>query len=361
MRSSWGFVLFLIVFLLLYGAMNGYVLFRLAGMLGFKKKLVVLILTVLLTASFILATMLEAGIGNIFSRVIYLLCASWMGLLLILLLFLLIYEVFRFLVPLSPRFCSIFIIAISVLIAVYGVINGRRLEVNEVFIECPVELKAVQISDVHLGSISKSDFDKITTRTNSLDPDVVFITGDLMDNFNVSTCEAVGLVNKLTSPVFFVTGNHEGYVGYERVMSLLQGTKVRLLRNEVVDFQGIDIIGVDDSFDRANLKVKLSDYENDGSRFSILIYHRPEGLNFVSSKNINLMLSGHTHNGQIFPFNFVVRIFYKYVQGLYRVGDTWLYVSVGSGSWGPPMRLGSRREITLLRLGPKDSRINSVQ
>ncbi|MBN1765356.1 MAG: metallophosphoesterase [Sedimentisphaerales bacterium] len=344
--------MFLVVFLLLYGGMNSYVVLRLMSLWGLKRSVLTYLFIAIITLWFIPATALESAYGNTATRGFYLAAATWMGVVFLLCSLLLVYELVRFVMPVQKGTAGWIIIMLAGILTGYGAFNARRLMVNTIPISAPIQMKIVQLSDIHLGSTSRADLEDIIEKTNALAPDVVFITGDLLDNLNAKTQGAVLELNNLKMPAFFVTGNHEGYVGVDRVMGLLAKTSIKPLRNEAVEFNGIGIIGIDDSFNRKQLSQLLGNMDTDKYPFTILLYHRPEDLAAVTGKGIDLMLSGHTHNGQIFPFNFIVRIFYPYTRGLHQVGDTCLYVSVGTGNWGPPLRMGSRREITLFQLGP---------
>jgi predicted MPP superfamily phosphohydrolase len=149
-----------------------------------------------------------------------------------------------------------------------------------------------------------------------------------------------------------VTGNHERYEGIELVVDALKGTGVRVLRDEVVNTHGIQLVGVDDPGDFPRKNHVLARLNISDGKPSVLMQHTPGAVKDAQGAGIDLMLSGHTHNGQIIPFNYIVKLFFPYIQGLYRIGEMHLYVSPGTGTWGPPMRLGSRSEITLLRLQP---------
>ena len=352
MRSTWGFIMFLIVFLSLYGGMNTYVLLRLAGLFAVKHKFYIFLLAVFMTFSLVGATILEAHVGNSFTRCLYLAATTWMGMLWLLFCTLLVYEIVRWVVPIPKQWAGKIIVGFVILLTVYAAFNARRLEVRYLSIPAPVKLKIAQLSDIHLGSISPADFRRIIDKTNQLSPDVVLITGDLLDNFNARTQTAVHYLDRLQAPTYFVTGNHEGYVGLERVTKLLRDTRIKVLRNEVAHFRGIRLVGIDDSFNPSYPNQILDTLKIDPDKYTILLYHRPEAIEHIDHHNeIDLVLTGHTHNGQIFPFNLVVKLFCRYLQGLHRLDGTWLYVSVGTGNWGPPLRLGSRRTITVFQLG----------
>ena len=195
--------------------------------------------------------------------------------------------------------------------------------------------------------------EQLVEKTNALNPDLVLITGDLVDPQGNLTSDSLTPLNALTAPAYFVTGNHERYVGLDKVMSLLEKTSVIMLRNEVVLFDSLQLIGIDDSDNPDQVRRNLSGLELNPDMYTILLYHQPEGFKDAEAAGVDLMLSGHTHNGQIWPFNRVVRLRFKYVKGLHKIGNMKLYVSTGSGTWGPPMRLGSRNLITLIKLVKK--------
>ncbi len=229
-------------------------------------------------------------------------------------------------------------------------INARRLVVKVVEIEAPVEMNIVQLSDIHLGSDGHAFLEHIVERTNTLSPDVVLLTGDLIDPHSGIGAAEIAPLNDLEAPVFFVTGNHEGYAGVEKVMDILGTTKVRPLRNEAVDFGDIQIIGIDDSGRRFQVADQLKRIEFDDSKYCVLMYHRPIGFEAATEQGVDLMLAGHTHNGQIAPFNLIVGLAFEHISGLYRHESSYLYVTTGTGTWGPRMRLGSSNEIVLLKL-----------
>ncbi|MED5227799.1 MAG: metallophosphoesterase, partial [Pseudomonadota bacterium] len=125
---------------------------------------------------------------------------------------------------------------------------------------------------------------------------------------------------------------------------------VRVLRNNSVLADGLQLIGIDDADDVHQVGRELANITLDPQCFKVLLYHRPSGWDSAVKAGIDLTLSGHTHNGQIFPFNWLVKQQFKLITGLHRSGQCQLYVSPGTGTWGPVMRLGSRNEITCIDL-----------
>jgi predicted MPP superfamily phosphohydrolase len=215
-------------------------------------------------------------------------------------------------------------------------------------------LRLVQISDVHVGPLLRHDWvGHVVDRITELKPDAVAITGDLVDGRVHELAEHVAPLKRINAPkgVYFVTGNHEYYSGAEEWLAHLPTLGVRPLRNERVELApGLDIAGIDDPTGAPDLTRALSD--RDEQKPVILLAHQPRQFTEAARKNVSLTLSGHTHGGQIWPFAWLVALAQPYLAGLYRKGDSQLYVSRGTGFWGPPMRVFAPPEITLFKLVP---------
>jgi predicted MPP superfamily phosphohydrolase len=223
-------------------------------------------------------------------------------------------------------------------------------------------MTVVQVSDVHVGhTIGRAFLDDLVARVNALQPDVIAITGDLVDGTVEHLGDAVAALGALNARhgVYFVTGNHEYYAGVEPWLTFLSDLGIRVLRNERVTLDragsAIDLAGIDDlhggDFGRghgADLPRALAN--RDPQRPVILLAHQPKAVLEAARHGVTLQLSGHTHGGQMFPFSLLVRLQQPYVSGLHRHEGTWIYVSRGTGFWGPPMRVGAPAEITHLTL-----------
>ncbi len=221
--------------------------------------------------------------------------------------------------------------------------------------------RVVQLSDVHVGPTIGRDFiRRVVDEVNRLAPDLVVITGDLVDG-RVSALEHhVAPLGELRARdgVFFVTGNHEYYSGADEWIAHLATLGIRTLRNERVRIggdDGFDLAGVDDwrsgEFGNGHgpdLGKALDG--RDPARALVLLAHQPKQAIEAAEKGVDLQLSGHTHAGQIRPFDFLVRLEQPYLTGLYQRAEMKLYVSPGTGWWGPPMRVGTTCEITELEL-----------
>ena len=219
--------------------------------------------------------------------------------------------------------------------------------------------RIVQISDVHVGpTIGKDFIERIVARINGLKPDLVAITGDLVDGSVAELQEHVAPLAKLSAKdgVFFVTGNHEYYSGADEWIAHLGTLGVRVLRNEHVKIggdEGFDLAGIDDASSHGNghgpdLKKALAG--RDDERACVLLAHQPKGIDLADALGVDLQLSGHTHGGQMIPWNFLVRLQQPFVAGLHKLLRAQIYVSRGTGYWGPPMRVGAPAEITEIEL-----------
>jgi predicted MPP superfamily phosphohydrolase len=226
-------------------------------------------------------------------------------------------------------------------------------------------LSIVQLSDVHIGpTIGRAFLEHVVERTNAQRPDAIVITGDLVDGSVASLRAHVEPLAKLKARhgVYFVTGNHEYYSGVDEWMEELGRLGVRVLRNERVtigDAGGsLDLAGVDDSSARGFGSGHGADYAKafagvDPERELVLLAHQPSQIVHAARAQVGLQLSGHTHGGQIWPFGVLVRLNQPYISGLHRHNErTQIYVSRGTGYWGPPMRLLCPAEITKLVLTP---------
>jgi len=217
----------------------------------------------------------------------------------------------------------------------------------------------VQLSDVHVGpTIGLAFIEELVAKVNALKPDLVAITGDLVDGSVAALGDLVRPLEKLRTKdgVYFVTGNHEYYSGAEEWVRFLGSLGVRVLENERVAIgatAGFDLAGVNDwtahQFgEGADLKRAVAG--RDASRALVLLAHQPKQIEEAAQLGVDLQLSGHTHGGQLFPFNYLVGLQQPYVEGLHNHGRAQIYVSSGTGYWGPPMRLLAPAEITKIEL-----------
>jgi len=221
----------------------------------------------------------------------------------------------------------------------------------------------VQISDIHVGNTIGRDYvTAIVSRVNDLQPDVVAITGDLVDGTVARLAHDVAPLAQLKSTygTLFVTGNHEYYSGAGPWLVEFQrlGFQILLNRHVVIERGGakLAIAGVTDysghhfsAAHRSDPATAIRGAPDDISA-KILLAHQPRSAAAAAEAGFDLQLSGHTHGGQFLPWNFFVRLQQPYTAGLARLRSMWVYTSRGTGYWGPPMRLGAPSEITQIRL-----------
>jgi len=212
-------------------------------------------------------------------------------------------------------------------------------------------LRFAQISDVHIGSRSARFLQRVIRQVNELDAEFLCITGDFIDMPGVGD-DHLHALRECKVPVYFSVGNHERYEDLEDIVERLEARGVTCLRSRAVIRGEVQLIGIDDSERPTQVERELTRIDIDRSRFILLLYHRPRGLAGAAEAGVDLMISGHTHNGQVIPFNIVVNQVFERSVGLFSMGSTRLYVSPGTGTWGPVMRLGSRGEVTLFEIQP---------
>ena len=257
------------------------------------------------------------------------------------------------------------VLSVALLAGLAGLRSGLRPpQLRRVELELPRwpagrdGYRIVQISDIHIGPILGRAFAAtLVARVNALAPDLVAVTGDLVDGKVELLADEVAPFADLRGRdgVYFVTGNHDHYSGADAWAQVIAGLGVRVLRNERVAIgegeRAFDLIGVDDHRGALVGREGGEDLERalaarDAARPAILLAHDPSTFKRASALGIDLQLSGHTHGGQIWPFGLLVRLVIPTVAGFYTKGAAQLYVSRGTGFWGPPMRLFAPAEIT---------------
>ena len=256
---------------------------------------------------------------------------------------------------------AVLLVTIWVPLAVWSMVNAHRIEVRRVELASSAldrPLRLVQISDVHVGSRGPDFLPRIVRRVNALAPDAVLVTGDLVDLMKLPD-DALDPVGALTAPVFFAIGNHERYIGSDTVCARLAELGVTVLRDAGAKLGAVRIIGIDDAEapDQVARVLDRIGVAEPGGRaaFTVLMYHRPDGAEDAARSGVDLMLCGHTHNGQIVPFHWIVKRHFPRIAGRFDIGGMVLYVSPGTGTWGPTMRLGSSNEITVLEVSPSEA------
>ncbi len=276
------------------------------------------------------------------------------------------------LTPGMARASAIAVPLIALAVTLVGYINARRVA-RVVEVEVPIAglpaalhgYRIVQISDIHVGpTIKRGYLNAIVTKVNSLEPDAIAITGDLVDGSVARLALHTEPLSRLSARdgTFFVTGNHEYYSGAPAWIAELRRLGLTVLLNQHVvrerDGARLMIAGVTDFtahlFDpahRSDPQAAAAGAPPDIS-VRVLLAHQPRSAPAAAAAGFDLQLSGHTHGGQFFPWNFFVPLQQPFTAGLNRLGQLWVYTSRGTGYWGPPKRFGAPSEITSVRLVP---------
>ncbi|MDH5391696.1 MAG: metallophosphoesterase [Gammaproteobacteria bacterium] len=254
--------------------------------------------------------------------------------------------------------------ALVLLLACQGYFNAQKINLETFTIaseKISTPLRIVQISDLHLGLLTREKNIRLLSRTiNSLEPDILVSTGDLVDMQPLSVQNYARLLAaiKATLGKYAVIGNHEVFAGLDKARELIHSAGFSLLSNSGTTVNNlIDIVGVDDASVSGNIynsdvneSQLLAAYSN--KRYTLLLKHQPV-VDADSAGLFDLQLSGHTHGGQIFPFGLLTKLVYPLGFGLTQLNNAqWVYVSRGTGTWGPPIRLLAKAEITLIVLRP---------
>jgi uncharacterized protein len=344
----------------------------------------------LLSLSFMASFFLLRWQANHWTAGFYMFSAAWMGVFINLLLAVLlsgaIIAVIRF-IGSKPgnHLIGVGCISLALLFSAYGAWNAFHPKLKTVALtlnNLPVQWRnktIVQISDLHLGHFYRLDYlARLIKKVNALDPDLIFITGDLFDGMAADISHFAAPLSRLKANkgVYFITGNHENYIGLNRALAVLKDAGINILNNEVIDIEGLLVIGIAypglEAADQIDGLEKL-DRPTGNATPRLLLFHTPtnirrsdgDGLDrhfatywipdttfsLAKKLGVDLQLSGHTHAGQIFPFGYLTKLIYQgYDYGLHRSGNFAIYTTSGVGTWGPPMRTGNSPEIVLIKL-----------
>ena len=269
---------------------------------------------------------------------------------------------------------AIEVLIVTALFTLAGLVLARRPRLVSVDIpiaRLPLPLHGfsiAQISDLHVGHTIRRGFvERLVARVNSLDADLIAVTGDLVDGSVEQLASHTAPLSKLSARhgAFFVTGNHEYYSGERAWTNEIERLGLTVLKNEHVVLRhagallvlaGVDDIGAQhfDPAQRSDPAAALYGAPA-GAGAKILLAHQPSSAAAAAKAGFDVQISGHTHGGQVWPWNHFVRFFQPFTAGLYRLKNLWVFVSRGTGYWGPPNRFGVPSEITRIRLVPEPS------
>jgi predicted MPP superfamily phosphohydrolase len=249
--------------------------------------------------------------------------------------------------------------SLAVVAGLYGLVNARILRIRRISIQLPGlpdawrGRTALVLSDLHLGHMNGRSFSRrIVAMAMRLNPHIIFFPGDFFDGVRANTAVLAEPFSQLAPPLgsYFSSGNHDEFGNAAHYAEILTRIGIHVLSNEMIIVDGLQIAGVSyrDSGSPIHLRAALENLHLVPGRASILLNHMPSRLPIVEQAGINLQISGHTHSGQLFPFTLFTRLaFGHFTYGLNRLGGLRVYTSSGTGSWGPPMRVGTRPEVVL--------------
>ncbi len=369
---------FLTSFFLIYGGVHLYAFlkWKFAFTPGPLATIITTLFLVVMIAAPVLIRVMEKGGHTSAARCLAYVGYTWMGILFLFFSVSLVLECARLgLIALrhfsGTRFHGSFLsgraaflipLAVAIFSTGYGFYEGNHIVIEHIKVKSKkiskedAPIRIVQISDLHLGLIERKwKLEKVIKLISKEKPDLLVSTGDLVDGQMYDMDELARLFSRVHTRLgkYAVTGNHEFYAGIHQAINFTEKCGFILLRGE--ERKGIiNVVGIDDPVGRyygLNKEMKEEDLLAGlpDDRFTLLLKHRPL-IDSHGVKRADLQLSGHTHKGQIFPFNILTRYFYPRDSGLYAVSGTLLYVSRGTGTWGPPIRILSPPEITVITL-----------
>lgn len=369
MRQLIPLIITIVFFGVLIGA-NIYLTKRFSWYFELKSSRIVYIVFAFLTV-FMIGTPValmnaKSGLANF----AYSAAAITMGFMLFLLLSVIVIDVLSLIVKTNPKIFGVVAVSLATLLTIYGIGNAMQKRIRNVDIHIAglnSEIRAALLTDIHIGHFwGVKTLQKVVDKTNAENPEVVFITGDLFDGKIRLNDESLAPLARLDAPVYFVEGNHDGYSGAVEIKQRLRKIGVQVLENEVTHFNEIQIIGLnhmladDNATDmhatrvRSNIKATLKTLNIFPNKPTVLLHHSPDGVQYANQHGVDLYLAGHTHAGQIFPVSLIAKWMFEYNKGLYDFKGTRVYVSQGIGTFGPPMRVGTISEITILNLKPAE-------
>lgn len=367
--------MFLLTFLLLYGGIHLYALVRMDSIFHFSAgyKTIIIILMILLIFAPMVVRIAESHQMEALARVVAFVGYLWMAFIFLFFCFGVVFDIVRFpfrffpaaasQLPLNNIAFGLAVFLAFILVA-YGYFDAQRIRIKKLEIVTGHNLpnngkiRIVQISDVHVGIIIKEkQLQVLADKINAANPDILVSTGDLLDGELNNVLPLTELLAQIKPQFgkYAVTGNHEYYAGIAKSLEFTRQAGFEILRDEVKEVAGINIVGIDDATGRRPTVIRenpraattLPEAVNN-DKFILLLKHQPV---VQPAADFNLQLSGHTHGGQIFPFRLVTGLFFENNYGYFELEKKkLLYVSRGVGTWGPPVRVFAPPEITIIDL-----------
>ena len=376
------FIIFVSIILMVYSSVNFYIFIRGHQAISeFVPDSIYYSLFAFVSASYILSRCFVKRSLFFLRKIFAWIGSYWLGFMacfFFILLFIDLLRLINVVFPFYPAFMIehyqqaklytlISVLGFSFLIIVTGTINAFVIRVEKIKIRLPKKsakldhINIVALSDLHLGIImNRKQFGRIIKKINALRPDIVLIAGDIIDESLAPVIwkDLGKMFLEINSKygVYAVTGNHEFIGGAERAVDYISKYGVKFLRDEIVLIDNsFYILGREDRDVSRFTKIRRKQIPElmvsaDSAFPTILLDHQPFNLSETSKNKIDLQISGHTHHGQMFPFNLITKKTFEVSKGYKKIDDTQFYVSSGVGTWGPPVRIGSRAEILQIQI-----------
>jgi len=384
------------LFTFLYGFYTYFLFTLVSNLFDGVGDYLILPLTLTIAGTYLFATIVQGVYPNPLSRFFAIISEIWKGTSIYLFIFTIVMHIISWILYVPKIIFASILLVLVPLIAIYAVYNADKIRINNIdlsFDNLFEDLKFIHISDLHIGAIRGNRLlNNIVNKINNLDQedvDFVVITGDLADGSSPIDSNSFKSLSMLKVPIFFTIGNHDFYPGLDNVIKAANAANITVLSNQLVEIKGVQLLGIPfgkegfvnspaknmvsvDS-DINNSDIDNSDINNNGinnvnnsnnrffvknidfNKVSILLHHVPVGWDLFKELGIDLVLSGHTHGGQLFPFNYVVKRVFPYFRGIYEDNGKYLFVSEGIGTLSPPMRFGTTAEMVVFQLKRKKS------
>lgn len=364
-----GYILTIVVVFALYVGLHIYVPWRLIKLLELKHKKLIYGASAFAGISIVLSIGVGATSDNFFLQNYGRMFSLWVSLFMFFVMFMGVFELVNVIKRLPPKPSLAVIAALTVGVNIYGFWNARQVEV--VRTKIPIKglkkrVSIVHVSDAHLGNWrGRAHLDQIVDRVVKINPDFVVFNGDFVDGKSALTRSVFAPLKRIKCPMYFTAGNHDVYAGRKKTEAMLRDHGVRVLKNHVFVAHGIQVLGMD--YLRADNKtydphgVSKTTIETTMPKLKtklredmpvVVFHHSPIGVQYIRKAGADLLISGHTHGGQMFPWTLFAGLQFPYKAGHYKYKGMKIYVSQGAGTFGPPVRIGTINEISHIVLVP---------
>lgn len=344
---------------------NGYVFIRalqaISGTPLYIKILFGILFWISAISLFIVLALRHANLPEFLPRTLFKIGSTWMVIILYMSLILFALDVIKYFFAPNIKYIFWYAIAATTIILLYGYINYLNPRINRIDIAIDKPFKGesmtiVAVSDMHLGyGTGKERLKEFVRMINHEKPDLILIAGDLIDNslLPLQNEHMEEELKELNAPmgVYMVPGNHEYISGIEESKQFISNCGITMLCDSIVELSnGIQLILRDDFFNRGRMPLEDLISGTDGSKPMIMVDHQPHGITRKNELGIDLQISGHTHNGQIWPGNIVTNMIYEQSNGYKKWSHSHVYVSSGISLWGPPFRIGTNSDMAVFKI-----------